>query len=577
MDYTHFANRSLSQAAAFSAPPQDAYFGASLDSLFSTVGSERLAADLINRRQQASLGRYDDYSVEGSARINAHEPWWGKSVNFTFSGGWHRRDEETFLLDDVRYGQPQPDASDGYRQDRYAKLPAKDFHYAAGLSATLFSKYFRQQKYSFSAGISYDFAHARRQGERTLWRLDSLAGWDAAADSLGSWDRFEQLLRPVAGDLDRVVDMNNTYRTTEDERTHTLRPNLYFSVQLRQRLSFSIAAPVSFRRRHIDDYRALTPRRLTRHDVLAGLDAHVGWENLGIQYNFTPAPPALLHLLSVRDDSDPLNVSLGNAGLRNTRTHSVGADYRKILSKRQRFAQFSLSYDKVNDQVAMAQTYDRSTGRRVSMPLNVDGTWGTRFSGVYGQTLDRADRIYSELGTGVGLTHNVGFLSDTEVLGEGRQAVDNLLWDGSLSLSYSPTRRTRLRGSAGFAWRSLESDRPDFATQRTTDFSYGLELDTQLPGRIDLWTKLRMSSRRGYLDASMNDDCLVWDARIARSFGRQRNWIIAFTGHDLLRQISNVRRTLDALGRTETHYNTMPAYVLLSVSYHFKPRAKAAQ
>ena len=86
-----------------------------------------------------------------------------------------------------------------------------------------------------------------------------------------------------------------------------------------------------------------------------------------------------------------------------------------------------------------------------------------------------------------------------------------------------------------------------------------------------------MSSRRGYLDASMNDDCLVWDARIARSFGRQRNWIIAFTGHDLLRQISNVRRTLDALGRTETHYNTMPAYVLLSVSYHFKPRAKAAQ
>ena len=77
--------------------------------------------------------------------------------------------------------------------------------------------------------------------------------------------------------------------------------------------------------------------------------------------------------------------------------------------------------------------------------------------------------------------------------------------------------------------------------------------------------------------SNQRETTLVWDARIARSFGRQRNWIIAFTGHDLLRQISNVRRTLDALGRTETRYNTMPAYVLLSVSYHFKPRAKAAQ
>ena len=178
--------------------------------------------------------------------------------------------------------------------------------------------------------------------------------------------------------------------------------------------------------------------------------------------------------------------------------------------------------------------------------------------------------------TNAGLTHNVGFLTDTEVLGQGRQAVDNLLWDGNLELRCYLTDRTRLTGRADFAWRYMDSDRPDFATLRTTDFSYSLELDTQLPGRIDLWTEIAMNSRRGYLDASMNDDCLVWNASLSRSFGRKRQWVATLTGRDLLRQI-NVRRTLDALGRTETHYNTMPAYVLLSLTYHFKPRAKAAQ
>ena len=333
--------------------------------------------------------------------------------------------------------------------------------------------------------------------------------------------------------------------------------------------------PVDFRRSHIDDCRALTPRQLTRHDILFQPYLLLKIKKFNLTYRFSPAVPSLLHLLDVRDDSNPLYVSYGNSALRNTKTHNLRAGYDKSYSRRQRSFYVNASYNKVNDQVSIAQTYDRATGRRTSMPLNVDGTWGTSLSAGYGQTLDRADKLYFNISTNAGLTHNVGFLSDTEVLGQGRQTVDNLLWDGNLRLDYRVSSRTRLTGRADFAWRYMDSDRPDFATLRTTDFSYSLELDTQLPGRIDLWTEIAMTSRRGYLDASMNDDCLIWNAQISRSFGRQREWVVKLTGRDLLRQISNVRRTLDALGRTETHYNTMPAYVLLSLTYHFKPKAKA--
>ncbi len=574
VDYTHFANRSLSQAAVFSANPQDAYFGASLDTLFSSLGSDRLTDYLINRRQQANLGRYDNYTVEGSTYFSLIEPWWGKPYNIALSGGWHRRDEETVLLDDVRYGAPQPDGTDGYRQDRYTQLPSKDYHYKADLDFNFFNK-FIQNKYIILANIHYAFSHSHQQGERSLWRLDRLDGWDVAADSPGSWDRFEQLLRPVAGDLNNVIDMNNTYRTTEDRKDHDLQLDFSFAQLQDNPLSFDITIPITFRRNHIEDYRALTPRQLTRHDVLICLKGRFSWKELYINYDFTPSTPSLLYLLDVRDDSDPLFISYGNANLRNSKTHSLNASYRKSYDRRQRSFNVSASYNKMNDQVSIAQTYDRNTGRRTSMPLNVNGNWGFNASGEYGQTLDRADKLYFNLDTRVGLAHNVGFLSDTEVPGEGRQAVENLLWDGNLRLDYRITSRTRLSASADFSWRYTDSDRPDFSTLRTTDFSYGLLLTTQLPGRIDLETELQMNSRRGYLDASMNDDCLVWNATLSRSFGRQRNWIVTFSARDLLRQISNVRRTLDALGRTETHYNTMPAYVLLSVAYHFKPRAKA--
>ena len=568
--YSHFSNGSLSQAAAFSADPQDAYLGASLDSLFSPLGSNRLTDFLINRQQQASLGRYDDVELSGNAGFTFHEPWWGKRFQVSFGGGWKHRSEENFLLDEVRYSTRHSDGTDGYRQDRYTRLPTSGFDYYAQLTFPSWAKIFGKTEIGVQS--SYQFSQKHSEGERSLWRLDRLDSWDVTADSLGDWDQFEQLLRPVAGDLNTVIDVANTYRTTEDQKEHTINISpTFFLGQWGLNLYFSL----HFRHSRIEDYRAFTPRQLSRNDVLFNPTATFYWQNFSLTYRFTPSTPSLLYLLDVRDDSDPLFISYGNANLRNSKTHSLNARYRKSYDRRQRSFYINASYNKMNDQVSIAQTYDRNTGRRTSMPLNVDGNWGTQLSAGYGQTLDPADKLYFNLGTNAGLTHNVGFLSDTEVLGEGRQAVDNLLWDGNLRLDYRITSRTRLSASADFSWRYTDSDRPDFTTLRTTDFSYGLLLTTQLPGRIDLETELQMNSRRGYLDASMNDDCLVWNATLSRSFGRQRNWIVTFSARDLLRQISNVRRTLDALGRTETHYNTMPAYVLLSVAYHFKPRAKA--
>ena len=39
--------------------------------------------------------------------------------------------------------------------------------------------------------------------------------------------------------------------------------------------------------------------------------------------------------------------------------------------------------------------------------------------------------------------------------------------------------------------------------------------------------------------------------------------------HDLLQQLSNTRRVLNAQGITETWYNTIPSYVMLSLTYRF--------
>ena len=83
-----------------------------------------------------------------------------------------------------------------------------------------------------------------------------------------------------------------------------------------------------------------------------------------------------------------------------------------------------------------------------------------------------------------------------------------------------------------------------------------------------------MYSRRGYQDASMNDNSLVWNLSLARTFGKTKNWIVKASGMDLLHQISNVRRVINSYGRSETRYNTVPSYVMLHLIYRLDVKPK---
>lgn len=103
--------------------------------------------------------------------------------------------------------------------------------------------------------------------------------------------------------------------------------------------------------------------------------------------------------------------------------------------------------------------------------------------------------------------------------------------------------------------------------------NYGLTAQCPLPWNLQLSTDLTMYTRRGYSDASLNTDDQVWNARLSRTFLGSRLTVMA-DGFDLLGQLTNIRRTLNAQGRTETRYNVVPSYVLFHVIYRLNREPK---
>lgn len=579
-DYTRANNRSLSQLGSFSVNPVEAYRCASLDSLFSGLGSERLLETLVNRRQQMNLGEYEDWNVKGNGWADFREPFRGKRSRIGFGGSFHRKDEICFLHDAVDYGKTQ-EGTEGYAQDQYSKLPVSDYRFGVGLETRIWDHLFSVSATNFTIqhDLGYNFDLSHKSGERSLYRLDRLDDWETPGADVEHWSDFEKLLSAVGDERQRVIDLDNSYATTEDCQKHTMEWKSQITLrkkgQSHHHTEIRLTLPFDFARNCIDDYRNLTPRNLTRRDLLFSPQLYITiMKDLRITYRSDERIPNLLHLLDVRDDSDPMSVSLGNARLKNSREHNLDASFRRTTTAYQRNYSVRASYERYKNRVTMAQWYDRETGRSLFQPRNITGDWSTSLSGNFGQRIDNRGRLSFEASTLFSYGNSVDYIFDGTTSDDGKLITARSYLRGGLNLTYRFDRRTRLYGKADAGWSHITSDRANFTTISTTDFSYGLSFTTELPGKLDFDTDITMYSRRGYMDASMNDNVLMWNASLSRALGKGKHWILKGTGVDLLRQVSNVRSYVTGTGRVETWYNTQPAYAMLHLTYRLFVKPK---
>lgn len=80
-------------------------------------------------------------------------------------------------------------------------------------------------------------------------------------------------------------------------------------------------------------------------------------------------------------------------------------------------------------------------------------------------------------------------------------------------------------------------------------------------------TSLSNSSRRGFSDASMNTDELVWNAQLSQGFLKGKPLTVMLQFYDLLHQQSTFSRAISAMSRTDTEYNAINSYAMLHVVY----------
>ena len=334
-------------------------------------------------------------------------------------------------------------------------------------------------------------------------------------------------------------------------------------------------------------------RHYTRYEPYAYFyyNGKGGKKRFTMNYNVSQSLPSVTDLLTRPQTSDPLNIYLANPDLQMSTTHNLDLDYTVRRDSIDQTLRFNFRGNTTLNERSNGYTYDMTTGVRTYRPENIkSGNWAMAATFVWNRALDkkklwsignelRAD-LRRSTAPAAPLLSPLGGTTDSDAsspqggTGGGLLSrVDNLLLRYKPSLRFQKNNLTlRLKGEV--AYRNIHRNYT-VGNQPTDlwDFSYGLYAQYKLPLDFTIDSDVQMHSRRGYSDAEMNDNRLYWDASLTKSLAKGR-WVLKLRGYDLLGQVSNLRYSINAQGRTETWNNVLKRYAMLSVSYRFTQKPK---
>ncbi|WP_205508191.1 TonB-dependent receptor [Longitalea arenae] len=364
---------------------------------------------------------------------------------------------------------------------------------------------------------------------------------------------------PISGKFNKLNDLlTNNYKNEYG----------YYSAGLRWRLQqrkFNASVGVNWQQAELEG------NSITKSmDSLINKTFHNLLPNARLQYNFTKfrnlrlnyttstKQPTVSQLQPVPDNSDPLNIKAGNAGLQQELTHSVQLNYFSVNPFRNRNLFAFLNLRRTDNKIVDADTID-SLGVKTTRPVNVNGAYDLSGSIHLGLPL-RFLKGTVNMSTNGNCTKYSTFINDAENM------ISTITMGPELRLDINATEKLDLSLSAG-----VNYYRTQYGLQRSlnTEYlnqQYRAEINWQLPRRFFFNTEFTyaINSQRA---SGFNTKVPLWNAFISKQFLRFNRGEIKLSAFDLLKQNIGVSRSSSQNYIEDKRVTNLQRYFLLSVTY----------
>lgn len=286
-----------------------------------------------------------------------------------------------------------------------------------------------------------------------------------------------------------------------------------------------------------------------------------GNKNLRLQYRTRVVSPGITQLIPIADNSNPLNISVGNPALRPEYYHNVtltfstssrgGSDNLFVFS----------SFNQSNNRIGVSTRTDGS-GAQITTPINTGGFMSGNGFVAVSKKIEPL-HLSVNLSTQGSIARNTNRINDLEnvttssSIGPGIR----LQSDYNGRIDYGLSARITYQQAR---YSLLSQQNMQFWSQYATG-----DVHWQLPGNLVIASDLTYTGNTGRAEG-YNQRFLLWNASIAKQFLRTRQAEVRLQVFDLLNQNrSLIRNTGDAYIE-DVRSRVLKRYFLISLVYNLR-------
>lgn len=525
----------------------------------------KLAADslIMNTQDNNSISYNSSNSLRGMLQYNRRLGSGGRNFTLRVDGSYGKTDVRSLSTNAVHLYMVRNalGLDSTYQTNRYSLTPTRNYSYSAQAtySEPLWRATFLQ--------LSYKFTYNYSKSDRDTYDFSNLGEgfFSGLTPAYRGWDSYlSRLPHPLDYYLDNDLSRYSEYRNYIHELQLMLR-----LVRKKYNLNAGIMVQPQ-ESKYLQDYQGIhvdTTRTVTNFSPTFDFRYRFSKvSNLRINYRGTTSQPSMSQLLDITDDSDPLNVSKGNPGLKPSFTNRFRLFYNNYMEHRQQAIMTFVNFSTTRNSIADKVTYDETTGGRTTRPENINGNWDANGAFMFNTAIDSAGYWNVNTFTNVNFNNYVGYLSLNRLSDSQRNRTRTLMLGERLAGGYrNEWLEVELDGSFNYthARNQLQSQ----SDLDTWQFAYGATLNLSLPWGMRLSTDMHQNSRRGYSDASMNTNELVWNAQLSQGLLKGNALTLSLQLFDILHRQSNFSRTINAIQRADTEYNSINSYAMFHAIY----------
>jgi hypothetical protein len=286
-----------------------------------------------------------------------------------------------------------------------------------------------------------------------------------------------------------------------------------------------------------------------------------GQSSLFLRYSGSTTQPTMQQIQPLRNNEDPLNISVGNASLKPSFQNTFTINYYsfKAMTNNNIYARINYSF---NEAAISTSSFTDSIGRRITQFINVNGNYSLSGNIDYGFKWKKPD-ININLNGSLNQNRNLSMVNSQ------MNTTNSGNYTAGFYIGKYIEKKYDLSVNGSVTYTISNSSIQTNISVRYWSYTFSPNIDYFLPFKMQVHADLGYTFRQKTSAFDNNTNVALLNAWFGKKLMKNDALLIKITGNDILDQNKGINRNVSSNFISQTTNTTIQRYFMLSFVWNF--------